>query len=451
MADSRYHILLVTGDKTLGQSIKNNLENDDWAVELCLEQSELVHRINETKFACIIAHDSEKQARVRDVLTSINVGSPTPVIALIKSQDVKTAVDAMRLGAWTVVEFSEKDIADLSTEIQDTLPKGAVPPRGSDPRDIIVRSQHSPLNQLLDMLAPIAKAQAPVIITGESGTGKELFARTIHNMSDRKSGPFLAVNCGAIPETLLESELFGYMKGAFTGAHENRKGFFESAQNGTLFLDEIGEMPMRLQVKILRVLQEHIVRPVGSTTTTPVNFRLITATNRNLENEIKTGGFREDLFYRIAVLPLHLLPLRDRIPDIPVLADYFLHAQNRINGTSLKGITSECYTHLKNYTWPGNIRELENLLQRVCILKRSGFVERDDLPAQITGIGKRSQQLGLYVPSEGMDMADTLGRLEVQLVSQALKKSEGNKAKAARLLGLNRTTLVEKIKRLKLE
>lgn len=451
MADSRHQILLITGDSDTGQTIKANLESEEWGVELCLEQSEVLEKINESKYACIIAHDSAAQGRVRDVLTAINVGSKTPVVALIQGDDVKTAVDAMKLGARTVVEFSEDNLVALNTAIQDAIPKGAMPLKGNDPRDIIIRSPNSPLNELLEMLPPIARAQAPVLITGESGTGKELFARTIHNMSDRKDGPFLAVNCGAIPETLLESELFGYMKGAFTGAHSDRKGFFEAAENGTLFLDEIGEMPMRLQVKILRVLQEHVVRPVGATETSPVNFRLITATNRNLEAEIKTGDFREDLFYRIAVLPLHLLPLRDRVPDIGVLAEFFLVEQNRVNDTALKGITSECYSHLKRYAWPGNIRELENLIQRVCILKRNGFVERDDLPHQITGVGKRHQQLGLYVPSEGMDMADTLGQLEVQLVSQALKKTNGNKAKAARLLGLNRTTLVEKIKRLKLE
>lgn len=451
MTKSRYNILVVTGDEDFGQDIKTDLESEDWGVELCFEISDVAEEINDPKYACVIAHDWVASTRVRDVLTALNVGSKTPVVALIKSNDVKTAVDAMKLGARTVVEFDqEKNIDALHTAIDEALPKGAGPLKGHDPRDIIIRSDHSPLDELLDMLPPISRAQAPVLITGESGAGKELFARTIHNMSGRKNGPFIAVNCGAIPESLLESELFGYKKGAFTGAYADKMGFFEAAENGTLFLDEIGEMPPRLQVKILRVLQEHQVRPVGSNVTKEVNFRLVTATNRNLENEIKTGSFREDLFYRIAVLPLHLLPLRERLDDIPVLAEFFLDEQNKINGTSLKGFTAECRTYFKRYNWPGNIRELENLIQRVCILKRTGLVERDDLPNQITGSGKRNQELGLYVPSEGMDMAGTLGKLETHLVAEALKKTNGNKAKAARLLGLNRTTLVEKIKRLKI-
>ena len=427
------------------------LRDRGWDVCAQQDAQQAVKQVRDDAFEAIIVCDGGGVSRVRDVLTTVDVGLRAPIVAVVQPGDVQTTVHAMRLGAVTALE-DDSELPDAAVAaLDDAIPKGAGPATGGDPRDVIVRSPNSPINETLNMVPQVARADAPVLVTGESGTGKELLARTIHNMSPRAGGPFVAVNCGAIPESLLESELFGYVKGAFTGARTDKKGFFEAASGGTIFLDEIGEMPPRLQVKFLRVLQDRVVQPVGSRTPIHVDFRVIAATNRNLDKEIREGNFREDLFYRIGVLPMHLAALRERPNDVPVLADFFVAQQNRVNRTRILGFTKEVTTYLKRYEWPGNVRELENLIQRLSILKQIGYIERDDLPPQFLGNGNAVQQLGLYVPSEGLDMPETLENLERQILAQALRKADGNKAAAARLLGLNRTTLVEKVKRLKVD
>lgn len=446
----REHRILLVIDDDAPADLSKTLAERGWGVATEQNAADAVAKLRRQAFEALVVCDGAN-GRVRDVLTTVDVGIRTPIIAVINPGDVRTAVDAMRLGAASAVEDDEEMVAVVLAAISDALPKGSGPSTGADPRDVIVRAKDSPLNQMLAIVPQIARSDAPVLITGESGTGKELLARTIHNMSPRAKGPFIAVNCGAIPETLLESELFGYVKGAFTGARTDKHGFFEAANEGTIFLDEIGEMAPRLQVKFLRVLQDHQVLPVGSRNPIDVDFRVIAATNRDLEREIEEGNFREDVYYRIGVLPMHLTPLRERPMDVPLLAEYFLEEQNLVNKTRIIGFTREVFTYLKRYDWPGNVRELENLVQRLSILKQAGYIERDDLPSQFTGGEHQAQQLGLYVPSEGIDMAGTLERLERQILEQALRKVSGNKAAAARLLGLNRTTLVEKVKRLQIE
>lgn len=450
MSRATQNILLVVDDPFLYDDVCASLKSGGWGVVLETEVHEAIAKLKSETFSCCIVADGES-SRVRDVLTSFGVAPTLPVVGVVRTGDVATTVDAMRLGAHSVVELnSEDDVDRLMAAVSDAVPKGSAPFHG-DPRDLFVRSERSSLNSLLEMLPPIATAPAPVLITGESGTGKELFARTIHNMSSRAQGPFIAVNCGAIPDTLLESELFGYIKGAFTGAHQDHAGQFAAADKGTILLDEIGELPLQLQVKLLRVLQDGKVLPVGATEPVSVDFRVIAATNRNLENEVKAGNFREDLYYRLSVLPMHVPPLRERPDDIPVIAEHLTQEQNRLNKTHLQGFSKAAMSAMKAYNWPGNVRELQNLMQRLSILKRVGQIELEDLPAQFHGDNPPPPQLGLYVPSEGMDMADTLERLETSLVKQALQKADGNKAAAARLLGLNRTTLVEKVKRLRIQ
>ncbi len=446
---SGHRILLVVPAGRQIDLLAEALEGEGWDVDREASASGAVRRLRKEGFAAAVVFGGDGGQRVRDVLTTIDVGLQTPIVTIVEEGDVRTAVDAMRLGAVTALEWDGDAVATTVAAVVDAIPKGAGPV-GDDPRSVIIRDENSPLNAVLDILPQIARADAPVLVTGESGTGKELLARTVHNMSPRAKGPFVAVNCGAIPESLLESELFGYMKGAFTGARSDKKGLFEAAHHGTIFLDEIGEMPPRLQVKFLRVLQDHKVQPVGSRKPVDVDFRVIAATNRDLEKEIGEGNFREDLYYRIGVLPTHIPPLRDRPVDVAVLAEFFLKQQNAVNKTRILGFTKETLSYMKRYEWPGNVRELENLVQRLSILKQVGFIERDDLPPQFLGNEQPSQQLGLYVPSEGIDMAGTLERLERQILTQALRKVDGNKAAAARLLGLNRTTLVEKVKRLQI-
>ncbi|MEM1349904.1 MAG: sigma-54 dependent transcriptional regulator [Myxococcota bacterium] len=315
---------------------------------------------------------------------------------------------------------------------------------------MFVRAPDSPLGRILDVVPQIARSDAPVLITGESGTGKDLLAKAIHATGLRRDGAFVAVNCAAIPQELLESELFGHVEGAFTGATRDKAGQFEAAHNGSIFLDEIGDMPAHVQVKLLRVLQEKTVTRVGSTTPVALDFRVLAATNQDLQQRIAQGLFREDLYYRLSVLPIHMPALRERIMDIPPLAEHFIQRANTAYDASIAGMTSEVRTALKRYQWPGNVRELQNVVQRIAILKNSGFIEREDLDQQIISAPKPTL-LGLDVPSEGIDMAETLERLEERLLARALTKASGNKARAARLLGLNRTTFVEKLKRRKIQ
>ncbi|MEI7974200.1 MAG: sigma-54 dependent transcriptional regulator, partial [Bdellovibrio sp.] len=285
-------------------------------------------------------------------------------------------------------------------------------------------------------------------ITGESGTGKELIARAIHYNSPRAQQAFVAINCGAIPAELLESELFGHIKGAFTGAIANRLGRFELADGGTIFLDEIGDLQPSLQVKLLRVLQERSFEPVGGSKSLQVNVRVIAATNKNLESSVDEKKFREDLFYRLNVFPISVPALRERPTDIPALLSHFVAHVNRTKNRKLTRFSPEALSCLVHYPWPGNIRELENLVERVSILKGQGQIEASDLPAKYRSQIPTAADLGsLDVPDEGLDFNTAVDRYENALILRALEKTGWNRNQAASLLRLNRTTLVEKIKK----
>ncbi|MEO5340441.1 MAG: sigma-54 dependent transcriptional regulator [Magnetococcus sp. MYC-9] len=317
------------------------------------------------------------------------------------------------------------------------------------------------MQKLYKMIQRVASASSTVLIQGESGTGKELIARAIHDLSPRRDQPLIPVNCGAIPEDLLESELFGHVRGAFTGAAHTRTGRFELANNGTLFLDEIGDMSPKLQVKMLRVLQEKVVEPVGAVKTVKVDVRVIAATHKNLEKEVAEGRFREDLFYRLNVVPIHVPPLRERGSDVLVLVDHFLAKFADVNGVKVT-IDAEIQDLFTAYRWPGNVRELENLIERLTVLS-DGQVHKDDLPLKILeGGGECSggEYASVTVPEfgnivanlgEGVDFNHEVDSFENQLILSALDSTGWNKNKAAQLLNLNRTTLVEKIKKKGLE
>lgn len=301
---------------------------------------------------------------------------------------------------------------------------------------------------VLRLIERVADSDSTVLVTGESGTGKELIARAIHYNSPRATGPFVPINCGAIPSELLESELFGHMKGAFTGAIANRVGRFEMADNGTIFLDEIGDLEPSLQVKLLRALQERSFEPVGSTKTVSVNVRVIAATNINLEDAVDNGRFREDLFYRLNVIPLVVPALRERKADIPLLLTHFMDIFNKTKGRGLTGIATDALDCLINYGWPGNIRELENLVERMTILKGHGAIEVSDLPPKYKSSRTVSTDVGnLEIPDSGMDFNTAVDTFENTLILKALEKTGWNRNQAAALLRLNRTTLVEKIKK----
>lgn len=308
--------------------------------------------------------------------------------------------------------------------------------------------QSEGITRVLEMIERVSTSESTVLITGESGTGKELVAKAIHYNSNRANKPFVPINCGAIPGELLESELFGHIKGAFTGAVSNRIGRFELAEGGTIFFDEIGDMSPHLQVKLLRVLQERKYEPVGSAKTFASNVRVIAATNVHLENAVRDGRFREDLYYRLNVIPIHIPALRERKMDIALLFHYFMELFNEGKKEKLSGVTPEAMHTLSYYGWPGNIRELENLVERLAILKGGGIVDVSDLPDKYRGIeSANSAQANLNFSTEGMDFNSAVDAFENALIIRALEKTGWNRNQAAMLLKLNRTTLVEKIKK----
>ncbi len=304
------------------------------------------------------------------------------------------------------------------------------------------------IKNCLSLVERVADSDSTILVTGESGTGKELIAKAIHYNSHRAKGPFIAINCGAIPSELLESELFGHVKGAFTGAVANRAGRFELADEGTLFLDEIGDLDPSLQVKILRALQEKSFEPVGSTKTMSVNVRVITATNVDLDKAVAEGRFREDLYYRLNVIPIHIPALRERKTDVPLLLNHFLEKFNKNKAKKITGFSQESLVSLMNYSWPGNIRELENLVERLSILKGFGEVIPADLPAKYKSAAACFAETGIIdIPDQGLDFNTAVDQFENALILKALEKTGWNKNQASILLRLNRTTLVEKMKK----
>jgi transcriptional regulator with GAF, ATPase, and Fis domain len=307
------------------------------------------------------------------------------------------------------------------------------------------------MQAIFTQVEKVADTDSTVLIYGESGTGKELIARAIHYNSYRQDKALVPINCGAIPEDLLESELFGHEKGAFTGATAQRLGRFELANGGTIFLDEIGEMHPSLQVKILRVLQEREFERIGGTRTIKVDVRILAATNKNLEDLVARQQFRDDLYWRLNVIPITLPPLRERLSDISLLVAHFIARFNAEKRQHLTGITPEALQMLQSYHWPGNVRELENTVERIAILKGSGMIMPEDLPEKIFRPSISRSIPGVNIPDDGIDFDALVEGFEKQLLMQALVKAGGVKSKAANLLHMNRTTLVEKVKKFRLE
>jgi two-component system response regulator PilR (NtrC family) len=293
------------------------------------------------------------------------------------------------------------------------------------------------MQAVYQMIETVAGVQSTVLITGESGTGKEMVARAVHNLSPRADKPFMPINCGAFTETLLESELFGYVRGAFTGATANRKGLFEAADKGTIFLDEIGEMSPTMQVKLLRVLQERKVRPVGAHEESAFDTRVIAATNRDLAAMVKQGGFREDLFYRISVIPIELPPLRERREDIPDLVEHFTHKFCAQTGRALQ-VSERAMEHLERYSWPGNVRELEHTVERAVALERTDTIQPEALPQQVTNYNpSRVDPSAFDLPDEGINLVAHLEHLEKSYLLEALRRTGGNQTRAAEVLHLS--------------
>ncbi len=390
-----------------------------------------------------------------DLLENVKKIKPDlPVIIMTAHGSVEKAVDAMRKGAYTFIlkPFENEGlIAHISKALsmyrivqENAILRDAMQSRYQFDR-IIGKSK--PMQELYQVIEKVAPTNATVLVEGESGTGKELVARAIHCNSLRKDETLVAVNCSAFAETLLESELFGHEKGAFTGAVNMKKGRFEMADKGTLFLDEIGELPMAIQVKLLRVLQEKIVERVGGTTPIPVDFRLIAATNKNLEQEVEKGNFREDLYYRLNVVKAVLPPLRERREDIPLLMTHFIEKYVRESGavSPVEGFSKEAARILCDHVWNGNVRELENVVERAVILASGAMIEAGDLPENVRG--NQEEGFRLQGVPKGAGLVETLASVEKSMIQQAMEMSGNVQTKAAELLGIGKSGLNQKLKK----
>jgi two-component system response regulator PilR (NtrC family) len=379
-----------------------------------------------------------------DLLREIKTRTPElPVVMMTAYTSTKTAIEAMKLGAYDYVS-KPFDVEELKVTVNRALEK-----RQLEEENVYLRRElhgrysfaniigsSRKMHEVFSLVERVAKTSSTVLVHGESGTGKELIARAIHFASPRAAGKVLSINCGALPENLLESELFGHERGSFTGAVRDKKGLFQEADKGTLFLDEIGEMTPTMQVKLLRALQEKRVRKVGGTQEEPVDVRIIAATNQNLEARVAEGSFREDLYYRINVIPIHLPPLRQRREDIPLLVEHFLKKYADEIATEPRRISVEAMKVLEGYAWPGNVRELENVIERAVALATEPTLTTRDLPTQLTE-GRANETGTITLPEEGLELEAHLDGVRAQLMAQALDRCDGVQTKAADLLKMS--------------
>ncbi len=377
---------------------------------------------------------------------------PLLPLIVIGKLTAREAVSALRAGAFDYVD--EADIADQLSVVLGSALAGKCAP--GDEQSVVsgtvagfanIVGASSKIKAVFSLIRKVCDTDTTVLVQGESGTGKELIARALHDQGERRGNPFVPVNCGAIPGELLESELFGHEKGAFTHAIRTRLGRFEMAHGGTVFLDEIAEMSPMLQVKLLRVLQERQFERIGGTKTITSDFRVVAATNRDLEEQVKNGNFREDLYYRLNVIRIQAPPLRERRNDIPLLADFFLQRFNRLKKKAIQGMTPEALAAMRNYGWPGNVRELENVLERTVILAGGAWITLEDLPERLRGAPVAPSGEIEEIPGEGVSLSGLVTDFEKGIIIQAMKQTGWVKNRAAKLLQVNRTTLLEKMKR----
>jgi two-component system response regulator PilR (NtrC family) len=435
------NILIVDDEQSYRQLLSLVFESDGHSVRTAMNGRKALESLQTEPTDVIISDVKMPDMDGIEMLRAVRDTMPDLGVVLMTAfASVETAREAFKLGA---DDFIQKpfDVEELKLIVKKTLEKQALidenrafkraqRERGSV-KNIIGNSPK--MLAIFQMIETVAEVQSTVLITGDSGTGKELVARAIHDLSPRSERPFISINCGAFTETLLESELFGYIKGSFTGANANRKGLFEAANKGTIFLDEIGEMSPAMQVKLLRVLQERRLRPVGAHDEIPIDTRVIAATNRDLRQMADDGTFREDLFYRISVIPIHLPPLRERADDIPELISHFVKKFCDQTGRELS-VSAKAMQLLENYTWHGNVRELEHTIERAVALEREDEIQPERLPDHITNYNPERIKAEFDLPDEGLNLVAHLDSLERTYVVEALRKTSGNQTKAADLL-----------------
>jgi two-component system NtrC family response regulator len=441
-------ILLIDDDDSLRRVMEFSLTEAGYRVQTAASGEDGLRMFEKNSFDAVITDITMAGLSGMEVLAKVHgQDSRLPVIIITAYGTIESAVEAMKRGAFDyITKPFNRD------ELRLTLDK-ALKMRRLEQENVELRAEitdryrfesiigaSEKLREVLDMAGRVAPSDASVLITGETGTGKELLAKGIHHNSLRANGPFVAVNCAAIPEHLIESELFGHVRGAFTGAVKDKEGKFGLAAGGTLFLDEIGDLRVDLQAKILRALQERQVDRVGGSRPIPVDVRLIAATNRDIEQAVKEGTFREDLYYRLSVIILHMPPLRERRDDIPMLVQYFLR---KFNKESDVRIDPQTLTVLTAYGWPGNVRELENIIERASVLKRGDVITSAELPDKIKGGKTNVENIILNLPDEGISLED----LEKNLIIKALEKHKGNQTRAAEYLGITRPTLIYRMEK----
>jgi two-component system response regulator AtoC len=446
-------VLVIDDEENLRHYLQLVLGEAGYQVEAASDGREALERMQHQTWDIVLCDIRMPRMDGMAFLKEVKArGLEGTIIMMSAYGTVDTAVEAMKIGAYDYVSkpfnadeiiLTLKKAEERERLREENIRLKEEVQRDYDLENIVAKSEA--MRKVFDLIKKVARYKSSVLITGESGTGKELVARAIHYNSDRKEKPLISINCGAIPENLLESELFGHVKGAFTDAVRTKKGLFEMANQGTMFLDEVGELPQSLQVKLLRVLQDGEIRRVGDTVSFQVDVSLIAATAKDLANEVKNGRFREDLYYRLNVLPIHIPPLRERKEDIPSLIEHFIALYNKKLGLRIKGTSKGAMERFLHYAWPGNVRELENIIERGMILAEKDTIGLEALPIYVQE-GSQSTPL----PS-GLSIKRSARQMEIKLIKEALYKTGGNRLRAARILEISHKALLYKLKEYGLE
>ncbi|HET9846719.1 MAG TPA: sigma-54 dependent transcriptional regulator [Nitrospira sp.] len=448
MLNAVRNVLVVDDDHDMRALLRDVLEDHGYTVTLAANGQEALGSLRDREYPVVLTDLRMKGMQGIELLTQIKQSwADTNVILMTAFGSVETAIQAMKQGAYDYLMKPVKNDELLrATErgFREALLRSEINRLrrevGKEFSFSQILGKSKPMREVFELIRRVANSPTNILITGESGTGKELVAKAIHYNSDRKDAPFIPVNCAAIPDQLLESELFGHMRGSFTDAKGDKHGLFEEAHKGTLFLDEISELPITLQAKLLRAIQEKEIRRIGATKPISVDVRIIAATNLNLAEEVKAKRFREDLYYRLNVIEVKLPPLRDRREDIPLLVDGFLKKCGEARGKEVKGVTESALAMLMDYMWPGNVRELENVVERAVTLSRREKIMPDDLPPIVQGaLGDRR------VLEEAAEKTLPLHEIEKEYIKKILEKTGGNKYQAAQVLGIDRKTLYRKL------
>ncbi len=438
-------ILVVDDNELFRESIMETLRRQGYEMRAACSGPEALEMFPQEQFDLVISDFKMPGMTGVELLEKIKqMDSDIPFLIITAYGAIETAVDAMKKGAYDFLQKSDNLIRELEMTVERTLQFRSLVAENKKLRSALGKKwdyvgKSATLANIRELTKTVAESRSTVLITGESGTGKELIARSIHFQSPRSQGPFIKINCAALPEGLIESELFGHEKGAFTGAIKGKAGKFEAASGGTLLLDEIGEMPISAQAKLLRALQEREIHKVGGDDPIEVDVRVVATTNRNLEEEIEKGRFREDLYYRINVFHVHLPPLRERKEDIVSLVEHFIKKFNDENGFSVEGLSDGCERQLLAYSWPGNIRELENAVERAVVLTRSGMIKPEAF-----GFAERSESRRAQGQS-GVGAGITIAEAEKQLILKTLEFCSQNRTRAAEMLGISIRTLRNKL------